>query len=46
MTNMRLGMLLEVATTVGAVAGGVTAVLVQGRVLQVGFAVALSTSPG
>jgi uncharacterized protein len=27
MTNMRLGMLLEVATTVGAVAGGITAVL-------------------
>jgi uncharacterized protein len=41
MTNMRLGMLLEVATTVGAVAGGITAVLIQGRVLQVAFAVLL-----
>ena len=41
MTNMRLGMLLEVATTVGAVAGGVTAVLIQGRILQAAFAVLL-----
>jgi uncharacterized membrane protein YfcA len=41
MTNMRLGMLLEVATTAGAVAGGVTAVLIQGRILQVAFAVLL-----
>lgn len=41
MTNMRLGMVLEVATTVGALAGGVTAVLVDGRVLQVSFAVLL-----
>jgi uncharacterized membrane protein YfcA len=38
MTNMRLGMFLEVATTVGAIAGGVTAVLVDGRFLQVSFA--------
>ena len=41
MTNMRLGMLLEVATTVGAVAGGVTAVMIDGRVLQGAFAVVL-----
>jgi uncharacterized membrane protein YfcA len=41
MTNMRLGMFLEVATTVGAVAGGITAVLVDGRYLQVAFAVLL-----
>jgi len=41
MTNMRLGMLLEVATTVGAVTGGVTAVLIQGRILQAAFAVLL-----
>jgi uncharacterized protein len=41
MTNIRLGMLLEVATTIGAVAGGVTAVLVDGRFLQVAFAVVL-----
>ncbi len=41
MTNMRLGMLLEVATTVGAIAGGVTAVLVDGRALQAAFAVVL-----
>ena len=41
MTNIRLGMLLEVATTVGAVAGGVTAVLIDGRVLQVAFAAVL-----
>ena len=38
MTNIRLGMLLEVATVVGAVAGGVTAVLIDGRVLQFAFA--------
>jgi uncharacterized membrane protein YfcA len=38
MTNMRLGMFLEVATTVGALAGGITAVLVDGRILQVSFA--------
>jgi uncharacterized membrane protein YfcA len=41
MTNMRLGMVLEVATTVGAVAGGVTAVLIDGRYLQGAFAVVL-----
>jgi hypothetical protein len=41
MTNMRLGMFLEVATTVGAVAGGITAVLVDGRILQGCFAVVL-----
>jgi len=41
MTNMRLGMLLEVATTIGAVAGGVTAVLVDARVLQYAFAAVL-----
>jgi uncharacterized membrane protein YfcA len=38
MTNMRLGMVLEVATSIGAVAGGVTAVLVDGRWLQGCFA--------
>jgi uncharacterized membrane protein YfcA len=41
MTNIRLGMLLEVATCVGAVAGGVTAVLIDGRVLQFCFAAVL-----
>ncbi len=41
MTNIRLGMLLEVATSVGAVAGGVTAVLIAGRALQVCFAAVL-----
>ncbi|MFA4964274.1 MAG: sulfite exporter TauE/SafE family protein [Thermoleophilia bacterium] len=41
MSNVRLGMLLEVATTVGAVAGGVTAVLIDGRVLQGCFAAVL-----
>jgi uncharacterized protein len=41
MTNMRLGMFLEVATTVGAIAGGITAVLVDGRYLQVAFACVL-----
>ncbi len=40
MTNMRLGMFLEVATTVGAIAGGITAILVDGRYLQVAFACA------
>jgi uncharacterized protein len=37
MTNLRLGMLLEVATTVGALAGGVTAVLIDARLLQFAF---------
>jgi uncharacterized protein len=41
MTNMRLGMFLEVATTAGAIAGGITAVLVDGRYLQVAFACVL-----
>jgi len=41
MTNMRLGMFLEVATTIGAVAGGVTAILIDGRILQGAFAVVL-----
>lgn len=41
MTNMRLGMFLEVATTVGAITGGITAVLVDGRYLQVAFAALL-----
>ena len=41
MTNVRLGMLLEVSTCVGAIAGGVTAVLIDGRVLQFAFAVLL-----
>lgn len=41
MTNMRLGMFLEVATTIGALAGGITAVLVDGRILRVCFAVVL-----
>jgi len=34
LTHTRLGMVLEVATTLGALAGGVTAVLLSGRVLQ------------
>jgi uncharacterized membrane protein YfcA len=41
MTNMRLGMVLEVATTIGAIAGGITAILVDGRYLQVAFACVL-----
>ena len=41
MTNVRLGMLLEVATSVGAVAGGITAVLIDGRVLQFCFVAVL-----
>ena len=41
MTNVRLGMPLEVATAIGAIAGGITAVLVDGRLLQVGFAAVL-----
>lgn len=41
MTNIRLGMLLEMATAIGAVAGGITAVLVSGRVLQFCFAAVL-----
>jgi uncharacterized membrane protein YfcA len=34
LTHVRLGMTLEMATTLGAIAGGVTAVLISGRVLQ------------
>ena len=41
MTNVRLGMALEVATSVGAITGGITAVLVDGRLLQVAFAAVL-----
>jgi uncharacterized protein len=41
LTNLRLGMSLEVMTTLGAIAGGVTAVLVSGRVLEGVFAVVL-----
>ena len=41
MTHVRLGMLLEVATSSGAVAGGITAVLVDARFLQVSFAAVL-----
>jgi uncharacterized membrane protein YfcA len=41
MTNPRLGFLLEVASAAGAVLGGLTAVLVDGRVLQGAFAVVL-----
>jgi uncharacterized membrane protein YfcA len=41
MTNVRLGMSLEVATTIGAITGGITAVLVDGRLLQVAFSLIL-----
>ncbi len=41
MTNLRLGFFLEIASAVGAVLGSVTAVLVDGRVLQIAFAVVL-----
>ena len=41
LTNLRLGMSLEVMTTLGAIAGGVTAVLVSGRLLEGVFAVVL-----
>jgi len=41
MTNVCLGMLLEVATSAGAVIGGVTAVLIDGRVLQFCFVAVL-----
>ena len=40
-THTRLGMTLEVTTTLGALAGGVTAVLISGRVLQGLFAAVL-----
>jgi len=39
--NMRLGMTLEVATSVGAIAGGLTAAVVAPRVLEAIFAVVL-----
>jgi uncharacterized protein len=41
LTNLRLGMSLEIMTTLGAIAGGLTAVLVSGRALQAVFAVVL-----
>jgi uncharacterized protein len=41
MTHVRLGMFLEMATATGAVAGGITAVLVNGRILQYCFAAVL-----
>ncbi len=41
MTNLRLGMSLEIMTTLGAIAGGLTAVLISGRILQGAFAVIL-----
>ncbi len=37
--NLRLGMVLEVATAAGGVAGGLTAQMLSPKVLQVGFAV-------
>jgi hypothetical protein len=40
-TNTRLGMVLELATTLGAIAGGVTAVLISPRLLQGLFAALL-----
>ena len=40
-TNLRLGMSLEIMTTLGAIAGGITAVLISGQVLQGVFAVVL-----
>jgi uncharacterized membrane protein YfcA len=41
LSHTRLGMTLEMATTAGALAGGITAVLVSGRVLQGLFAAML-----
>ncbi len=41
MTHVRLGMFLEMATAAGAVAGGITAVLVDGRLLEYCFAAVL-----
>ncbi len=40
-TNSRLGMTLEVATTMGALVGGVTAILVSGRTIFAVFAAVL-----
>lgn len=42
MTNTRLGFTLEIASAAGAVVGGITAVLVDARVLQIAFAVVLA----
>ncbi len=42
LTNLRLGMSLEIMTTLGAIAGGITAVVVSGRALQGVFAVVLA----
>jgi uncharacterized protein len=41
MTNVRLGFFLEIGSAAGALLGSVTAVLVDGRLLQVAFAVVL-----
>ncbi len=40
-TNTRLGMTLEVATTLGALVGGITAILISGRAIFAIFAVVL-----
>ena len=41
LTNLRLGMSLEIVTTLGAIAGGVTAILISGRALEAVFAAVL-----
>jgi uncharacterized membrane protein YfcA len=41
LTHVRLGMALEVATTMGAITGGITAVLINARILEGLFAVIL-----
>jgi uncharacterized membrane protein YfcA len=41
LTNVRLGMFLEIATSVGALVGGITAVLVEPALLQIAFAAIL-----
>jgi uncharacterized membrane protein YfcA len=41
LTNTRLGMTLEVATTLGALAGGITAILISGQVIYGVFAAVL-----
>jgi uncharacterized membrane protein YfcA len=41
LTNTRLGMTLEVTTTLGALLGGITSILISGRAIYVIFAVVL-----
>ncbi|MGE5577464.1 MAG: sulfite exporter TauE/SafE family protein [Syntrophothermus sp.] len=46
LTNLRLGMILEIATTIGAITGGLTAALVSRQTLNILFALVLLYTAG